>query len=90
MYIYDNVVIFSSMWYVLRFEHAHNCYCRVPENDCSFDGLLTFLRESGRHSAIAIFLFWAIKSPLFTVPCNENATRLLQQLRCYLSPLDVW
>ena len=23
MYIYDNVVIFSSMWYVLRFEHAH-------------------------------------------------------------------
>ena len=22
MYIYDNVVIFSSMWYVLRFEHA--------------------------------------------------------------------
>ena len=23
MYIYDNVVILSSMWYVLRFEHAH-------------------------------------------------------------------
>ena len=23
MYIYDNVVIFSSMWCVLRFEHAH-------------------------------------------------------------------
>ena len=23
MYIYDNVVIFSSMWYVLRSEHAH-------------------------------------------------------------------
>ena len=22
MYIYDNVVILSSMWYVLRFEHA--------------------------------------------------------------------
>ena len=23
MYIYDNVVILSSMWYVLRFEYAH-------------------------------------------------------------------
>ena len=23
MYIYDNVVILSSVWYVLRFEHAH-------------------------------------------------------------------
>ena len=23
MYIYHNVVILSSMWYVLRFEHAH-------------------------------------------------------------------
>ena len=23
MYIYDSVVILSSMWYVLRFEHAH-------------------------------------------------------------------
>ena len=23
MCIYDNVVILSSMWYVLRFEHAH-------------------------------------------------------------------
>ena len=23
MHIYDNVVILSSMWYVLRFEHAH-------------------------------------------------------------------
>ena len=23
MYIYDNVVILSSMWYVLRFKHAH-------------------------------------------------------------------
>ena len=23
MYIYDNVVILPSMWYVLRFEHAH-------------------------------------------------------------------
>ena len=23
MYIYDNVVILSSMWYVLRFGHAH-------------------------------------------------------------------
>ena len=23
MYIYDNVVILSSMWYVLRLEHAH-------------------------------------------------------------------
>ena len=23
MYMYDNVVILSSMWYVLRFERAH-------------------------------------------------------------------
>ena len=23
MYIYDNVVILSPMWYVLRLEHAH-------------------------------------------------------------------
>ena len=23
MYIYENVVILPSMWYVLRFEHAH-------------------------------------------------------------------
>ena len=23
MYIYDNVVILSSMWYVVRFEHPH-------------------------------------------------------------------
>ena len=65
-------------------------------NDCSFDGLLTLLRESGRHSkssvkAFSIFLFLAIKSALITVPCNENVPRsLLQQLRCYLSPLDVW
>ena len=40
------------------------------------------LRESGRHSksfvkAVAIFLFWAIKSTLITVSCNENVTRLL-------------
>ena len=67
-----------------------------PGNDCSFDGLLTLLRDSGRHSksvvkAVAIFLFLAIKSTLITVPCNENVPRLLlQQLRCYLSPLDVW
>ena len=59
-------------------------------------GLLTLLRESGHHSkssvkVVAIFLFWAIKSTLITVPCNENVPRLLlQQLRCYLSPLDVW
>ena len=53
------------------------------------------LRESGRNSkssvkAVAIFLFLATKSTLITVPCNENVPRLLlQQLRCYLSPLDV-
>ena len=79
MYIYDNVVILSPMWYVLRFEHAHelkryndrrmtrdqtslfhsyNFYCRFPENDCSFDGLLT---ESSV-KAVAIFLFLAFKS----------------------------
>ena len=126
MYIYNKVVILSSVWYVLRFEHAHglnryndrrkthgqtpcslggtaslgllftlfyfnNFYCRFSENDCSFDGLLTLLRESGRHSkssvkAVAIFLFWAIKSTLITVPCNENVPRLLlQQLRCFFA-----
>ena len=122
MHIYDNVVILSSMWYVVRLEHAHgpkryndrrmtrgqttwtpftlfhsyNFYCRFPENDCFFDGLLTLLRESGRHSkssvkAVTIFLFWAIKSTLSTLEFNENVPRLLlQQLRCYLSPLDVW
>ena len=71
-------------------------YCRFPENNCSFDGLLTLLRESGRHSkssvkVVAIFLFLAIKLTFITVPRNENVPRvLLQQLRCYLSPLDVW
>ena len=39
---------------------------------CSFDGLLTLLRKSGRHSksfvkAVAIFLFLAIKSTLITL-----------------------
>ena len=131
MYIYDNVVILYSMWYVLRFEHAHGLkryndrrmtpgqttsslggtaglglplpyfiltifIAVFPKNDCSFDGLLTLLRELGHHSkssvkAVAIFLFLAIKLTLITVPCNENVPRLLlQQLRCYLSPLDVW
>ena len=83
MYIYDNVVILSSMWSVLRFEHAHGLkrynegrlVVKQPvvsevllvldsfypisflqflspfyRNDFSFDGLLTLLRESGRHS----------------------------------------
>ena len=104
MYIYDDVVILSSMWYVLRFEHAHglkrynnvllmdkrpvvlevhsyNFYCRFPKSDCSFDGLLTLLRNSGRHSkssviAVAIFLLLAIKSTLITVPCNRTVPRL--------------
>ena len=45
----------------------------APSRDC----WLTLLRESGRHSnssvkAVAIVLFFAIKSTLFTVPCNEN------------------
>ena len=50
---------------------------------------MTLLWESGRHSkssvkAVAIFLFWAIKSKLITAPCNENVPRLLlQQLRCF-------
>ena len=95
MYIYDNLVILSSMWYVLRFEHARAkttcslggtaslellspCFIFtifITENDCSFDGLLTLLRESGRHSkssvkAVSIFLFLAIKSTLITVPCT--------------------
>ena len=57
--------------------------------------LISLLRESGRHSkssvkAVAIFPILAVKSTLITVPCNDNVSRLLlQQLRCYLSPLDV-
>ena len=49
---------------------------------------MTLLRESGRHSkssmkAVAIFLFWDVKSKL-TVPGNEKVPRLLlQQLRCF-------
>ena len=55
--------------------------CRFPENDCSFDGLLTLIRESGRHSkssvkAVAIFLFLAIKSTLITVPCKKQRINL--------------
>ena len=112
-----NYLPWSSMRYVLRFEHVHGpkryndkddswsndldsfylisflqfLFC-FPENDCSFDRLLTLLKESGRHSkssvkAVAIFLFRAIKSTLITLPFNENIPRfLLQQLRCYLSP----
>ena len=114
MYIYDNVVILSSMWYVLRFEHAHGFKRSAISSlglfyfisllqfllPFSQKRLLTLLRESGRHSkssvkAVTIFLLLAIKSTLrltlTTVPCNENVPRLLlQQLRCYLSPLDVW
>ena len=57
-------------------------FCRFPENDCSFHGLFTLLRESGRHSkssvkAAVIFLFMDFKSTLITVPCNENVPRLL-------------
>ena len=125
MYIYDNVVILSSMWYVLRFKHAYGLkrykkddswsnvkrpvVLEVPlvlasfylisflqfllpfsEIDCAFDGLLTLLKKKPV-KAVAIFLFLVIKSTLVTVPCNENVPRLLlQQLRCYLSPLDVW
>ena len=56
-------------------------YCRLPENDCAFDRLLTLLRESGRHpkssvKAVAIFLFLVIKSAFITVPCNENVPRV--------------
>ena len=81
MYIYDNVVILSSMLYVLRFEHAHGLKryndkrMTRGQTTCSlggtaslglllpypsFDGLLTWLMASGRHSkssvkAVAIF-----------------------------------
>ena len=45
--------------------------CRFSENDCSFDRLLTLLRESGRHSEssvkiVVIFSVLAIKSTLIT------------------------
>ena len=86
-------IVLDSFYHIsfLQFLLPFSRYCY-----CSFDGLLTLLRESGRHSkssvnAVAIFLFLAIKSTLITVPCNENGPRLLlQRLRCYLSPLDVW
>ena len=59
----------ASLGLLFGLFHSYNFYCRFPENDCSFDGLLTLLRESGRHSkssvkAVAIFLFFAIKSTL--------------------------
>ena len=130
MYIYVNVVILSSMWYVLRFEHAHGLkryndrritrgqrpvLLEVPLVLDSFylislsQFLLPFSRKrlllrwivdivKGIRSSIeelcesrCYILFWAIKSTLITVPCNKNVPRLLlQQLRCYLSPLDIW
>ena len=76
--VLDSFYLISFLQFLLPF----------TENDCSFDGLLTLLREPGRHSkssvkAISISLFLAIKSTLITVPCNENVPRLLlQQLRC--------
>ena len=131
MYIYDNVVILSSMWYVLRFEHAHGLkrynerrlvvkqpvVSEVPLVLDSFypiaslqfllpfsrkrflfrwivdivKGIMSSLEELSAVKAVAIFLFLVIKSTLITVPCNENVPLLLlQQLRCSLSPLDVW
>ena len=48
MYIYDNVVILSSMWCVLRFEHAHElkrCNDKVKltcgQTTCSLGGTAT-------------------------------------------------
>ena len=137
MYIYDNVVILSSMWNVLRFEHAHGLKRyndrRMTRGQTSNDlyflevtlvldsfyliSFLQFLLPFSRKrlllrwivdivkgirssleelcdfsvKAVAIFLFLAFKSTLITVLCNENVPRLLlQRLRCYLSPLDVW
>ena len=86
--VLDSFYLFSFSQFLLPFYRKR----------LSFDGLLTFLKESGLHSkssvkAVAIFLFLAIKSTFITVSCNENVPRLLlQQLRCYLSPLplDVW
>ena len=71
----------TSLGFLLPYFVLTVFFCRFPENDCSLDGLLTLLRESGRHSkssvkTVAIFLFLAIKS---TVPCNENVPRLLLQ-----------
>ena len=47
-----------------------------PKTNFSFDGFLTLLRESCRHSKsfgkpLLFFLFLAIKSTLITVSCNE-------------------
>ena len=36
IYLYHNVAIVSSMWYILKYH---------MRNDCSFDGLLKFLRK---------------------------------------------
>ena len=73
----------ASLGLLFGLFHSYNFYCRFPENDCSFDGLLTLLRESGRHSkssvkAVAIFLFFAIKSTHVFYHNNPDATfRLL-------------
>ena len=62
-------------WTHFTLFHSYNFYCRFPENDCSFDGLLTLLRESGRHSkssvkAVAIFLFLSFKAAVDTLTMN--------------------
>ena len=67
----------ASLGLLFALFHSYNFYCRFPENDCSFDGLLTLLRESGRHSkssvkAVAIFLFLAIKSRCATFVNTTN------------------
>ena len=63
--------------------HSYNFYCRFPENDSSFDGLLTLLRESDRHSkssvkAVGIFLCHVMKMCHVCYYNNSDATfRLL-------------
>ena len=54
MYIYDIVVIFSFMWYVLRFEHAHGLKryndrrMTRGQTTCSLGGIASLTNSLGQ------------------------------------------
>ena len=85
MYIYDNVVIFSFMWYVLRFEHAHvlkryndrrmiRVVLEVPIMDSFY--LISFLQFLLPFSRKRLFLRWIVdivkEMPLYTMVKNYS------------------
>ena len=57
MYMYDNVVILSSMWYVLRFEHVHGLKRYMTE------GGVTRLEVPGRTASLELLLPYFILTP---------------------------